>query len=388
MKPSETFDILICGAGIIGLSLARELSLRGIEKIAVIEKNSVCGSESSWAAAGMLAPQSEADCADDFFRFCSESRDLYPQFAAELFDETGVDVELNKSGTLYLALTETDAEELEKRFAWQKYAGLPIEKLSAKEVLEVEPHVSPEVIFGLSFPNDWQVENRRLTIALRKSVEMRGVKILTDSCIENLLLENQKVVGAEIADEKFAAGKIVLTTGAWTSLIKIDNRNLPLKIEPVRGQMLGFQTAEKLFSKVIYTPRGYLVPRLDKRILVGATVEKVGFDKSLSEAGEEFLQANASEIAPVLANLKASEKWAGLRPSAIDGLPVLGAFAEIENLFAATAHYRNGILLAPRTAQIMADKIIDDAESEYLKVFSPQRFQPAEKTIANNSASR
>jgi glycine oxidase len=388
MKPTQTYDILICGGGIIGMSLARELSLRGIEKIAVVEKNASCGSESSWAAAGMLAPQSEANFADDFFRFCSESRDSYPQFAEELFEETGVDVELDRTGTLYLAFDENDAEELEKRFAWQTKANLPVEKLTKREVLEVEPHASPEILFGLSFPNDWQVENRRLMIALRKSVEMRGVEIITDSEIENLLTQNQKVIGAETRTQKFAAEKVVLTTGAWTSLIKIGVENLPLKIEPVRGQMLSFQTAEKLFSKVVYTARGYLVPRLDNRILVGATVEKAGFDKRLTDAGEEFLQVNAAEIAPVLANLKASEKWVGLRPATIDGLPVLGEFADIENLYAATAHYRNGILLAPRTAQIMADKIVGNVESEYLKIFSPDRFRAADKTLVNNFASR
>ncbi|MGI8467925.1 MAG: glycine oxidase ThiO [Pyrinomonadaceae bacterium] len=389
MKPAETFDILIIGGGIIGLSLARRLRKRGIENIGVIEKNPACGSESSDAAAGMLAPQSEADCADDFFRFCSESRDLYSQFAAELFDETGVDIELDRSGTVYLAFNETDAEELEKRFAWQTKANLRIEKLGAKEILEIEPNISPDVIFGLHFPDDWQVENRKLVSALQKSVEANDVEIFTGTEIKNLLTENGKVVGAETQNEKYFAEKVVLATGAWTSFIKIGDDDLPLKIEPVRGQILCFQTSEKLFSKVIYTPRGYLVPRRDGRILSGATVEKAGFDKSVTNAAIEFLRGNAFEIAPCLESLTAAKSWAGLRPFAADGLPVLGEFPDAENLFIATAHYRNGILLAPKTAEILADKITKNSASEYLEIFSPRRFQTATekmlRVIGNSS---
>lgn len=377
----KDFQVLIIGGGVIGLSLARELRHRGIERIGILERNSVCGNEASFAAAGMLAPQSEADCTDDFFNFCSESRDLYPRFAAELLDETGVDVELDQSGTIYLAFTEKDAEELEKRFAWQKAARLKIEKLSAEEILRIEPNISPDIVFGMHFPDDWQVENRKLVSALRKSVKVSGVEIFTGTKIENLLMEKNKIVGAETTAQKFYAEKIVLATGAWTSFIKIGKHETSLKIHPVRGQMLSFQTAGNLFSKVIYTPRGYLVPRRDGRILAGATVENAGFDKSLTAAGEEFLRLSCFEITPVLENIEIAEKWAGLRPASLDNLPILGKFPEYENLFVATAHYRNGILLAPQTAKIMADNIIENAASKYLDVFSPRRFQTG-KTIA------
>lgn len=383
MSSIENFQILIIGGGVIGLSLARQLRKKGVERVGILEKNSVCGSEASSAAAGMLAPQSEADCADDFFRFCSQSRDLYPRFAAELFDETGVDIELDQSGTLYLAFTKVEAEELERRFAWQKNANLPIEKLSAREVLELEPNVSPEVIFGLFFPNDWQVENRKLIQALRKSAETRRVEIISGTEIKNLLIENGKIIGAETINQKFSAEKVVLAAGAWTSFIKIESYEMPLKISPARGQMLCFQTSEKLFSKVIYTPRGYVVPRRDGRILAGATVENAGFDKSVTDAGIALLIGNAFEIAPCLESLKTAESWAGLRPSVADGLPVLGAFPEIENLFVATGHYRNGILLAPKTAEILADKLTENSDSEFLEIFSPRRFQATKKVAAD-----
>ncbi|MGI8556533.1 MAG: glycine oxidase ThiO [Pyrinomonadaceae bacterium] len=385
MSSVVNLQILIIGGGIIGLSLARELKRRRIENIGIIEKNPVCGNESSHAAAGMLAPQSEADEADDFFQFCAASRDLYPSFAAAIFDETGVDVELDQSGTLYLAFNEKDAAELERRFAWQQKANLEVEKLSAAEILKIEPNVSPAIFGGLFFPNDWQVENRKLLTALRKYSVENGIEIFNETEIKNLLIETGKITGAETSNEKFFAEKVVLATGAWTSLIKIGNTDLPLKIAPVRGQMLAFQTAEKLFSKVIYSPRGYIVPRRDGRVLAGATVENAGFEKSVTAAGIEFLRGHTFEIAPRLANLQMAEKWAGLRPSAADGLPVLGEFAGIENLFVATAHYRNGILLAPKTAEILADKIIKNSASKFLEIFSPRRFQTAvEKTTFNH----
>nr|MBA3694319.1 FAD-dependent oxidoreductase [Acidobacteriota bacterium] len=162
----------------------------------------------------------------------------------------------------------------------------------------------------------------------------------------------------------------------WTSLIE-DKFNLlsDIKIKPVRGQMLAFNDNRKLFRHVIYSPRGYLVPRKSCRILVGATVEDVGFDNHTTGLGTVSLLNTAFEIAPEFKNLSLKKTWAGLRPFAADGLPVIGAIPEIENLFIATAHYRNGILLAPKTAEILADKIVGNADSKYLEIFSPRRFR-------------
>jgi glycine oxidase len=378
MNLSKKSDILIIGGGVIGLALARALRKRGGGEITILERGAETGTEASYAAAGMLAPQSETNQSDEFFRFCAESLGLYRQFSAELFNETGVDIELETSGTLYLAFTEKDSEEILARFRWQKKAGLSVEHLSAEEARKTEPFVSPDVREALYFPNDWQVDNRKLMTALQKFARENEIEIFSNAEVVNLLTENGKVIGAETKTKKFYAGKIVLAAGAWTSLVKIDHSALPLvKIEPVRGQMISFKTAKRLFSKVIYSPRGYLVPRRDGRILAGATVETVGFDKSVTEEGIDFVLGNALEIAPTLANLQIFEKWAGLRPAAGDYFPVLGEFPEIKNLFVATAHYRNGILLAPKTSEILADKITGTSRSEVPEVFSPRRFAAA-----------
>ena len=388
MSFSKTADILIIGGGIIGLTLAGSLRKKGVEKIIIIEKNYTCGAEASSAAAGMLAPQSEANCADDFFRFCSQSRDLYPNFAAELFEETGVDVELDQSGTLYLAFSENDSKEIGERFEWQKKVDFPVEFLSAQDARKVEPFISPDVREALFFPNDWQVENRKLLGALEKFAELNGIEIFVGSEVKKLLLrkgtfvEDSKVLGAETSEGQFFADTIVLATGAWTSLINnftvADSEHiiggLPT-IRPIRGQMICFKPKNRLFSKVIYSPRGYIVPRGDGRILAGATVEDVGFDKSVTQSGVEFLRRNSTEISPILANLEIYDKWSGLRPRTADGLPKFGTLsASYKNLFLATAHYRNGILLAPLTAKILADKIVDDVDSEYLEIFSTHRY--------------
>ena len=365
-------EILIIGGGVIGLAAARELHKKGIRKITILERGAV-GKESSDAAAGMLAPHAEAEKPGDFYYFCRQSSELYPQFAAELLDETGVNIELDKSGTLYLAFNENDVREIRRRYEWQKNAGLAVERLSAEETRRAEAFVSPDVLESLFFPHDWQVENRKLVRALQKYAEINAVEIRENTEITELLSKNGKIVGAANANEKFFADKVILATGAWTSFIKTDTLLLP-KMKPIRGQMIAFQTAKRLFEKVIYSPRGYLVPRINGRILVGATVEDAGFDKNTTPDGVAFLRENALEIAPSLVNLEIAEKWAGLRPFAADGLPVLGSFPQVENLFLATAHYRNGILLAPLTAKILAAKVVENTDSDYLKVFSPQRF--------------
>lgn len=373
-------EVLIIGGGVIGLSIARALHKKGFRKITILEKGKI-GREASFAAAGMLAVQSETDEPDAFFKFCRESNNLYPKFADELFEETGVDIELDREGTLYLAFNEQDENEIRERFEWQKKARLNVEKLSAIETHKLEPFVSPEILGSLFFPNDWQVENRKLIHALEKFAEFSGIEIRENCEVKNLLIENGKIVGAEISDEKFFAEKTVLATGAWTSLIKAESFAMP-EIKPIRGQIIEFQTAKRLFQKVIYSPRGYLVPRQDGRILTGATVEDSGFDKTISEFATEFLRENALEIAPNLANLKIHDQWVGLRPFVSDGLPVLGEISEIENLFVATAHYRNGILLAPITAKILAEKIAEDKNSEFFEKFSPQRFEKKAEAIA------
>lgn len=363
--------VLIIGGGVIGLSIARQLKKQGINDITILEKG-VLGKESSYAAGGMLAPHAETDKFDDFFYFCRESLNLYSDFAEELFSETGVDIELDKEGTLYLAFESDDQQEILERYEWQKQAGLEVEYISATDIHKLEPFVSPDVLEGLFFPNDWQVENRKLLLALQKFCELNAIKVIENTEITKLLFENGKLKGAASGANIFFADTVVLATGAWTSLILTESFSLP-KVKPIRGQMVAFQTAKRLFSKVIYSPRGYLIPRQNGRIIAGSTSEDIGFDKFVTDLGLDIIREKALEIAPSLVNLEINDSWAGLRPFAADSLPFLGELAE--NLFIATAHYRNGILLAPATAKIMAEKIVNNTDSRYFESFSPNRLR-------------
>ena len=368
-------SILIIGGGVIGLSIARELYKKGFKEIKILEKDLI-GQKASFAAAGMLAPQAESDKPDDFFELCRKSRELYPALAEELLDETGFDIELDQNGTLYLAFNEQDMYEIRERFKWQTKAGLAVEHLNARETHKLEPFISPDSLESLFFPNDWQIENRKLIQALREFANLNGIAIEENTEIESLIEENARIRGVRtLSGEKVFADVLILATGAWTSLIKNGENiieQIP-SIKPIRGQMISFHAAKRLFTRVIYSSRGYIVPRKLGKILAGATMEDVGFENNTTEAGIEFVRAHALEISPSLANLPVEEKWAGLRPFAGDGLPILGEVPDIENLFVATAHFRNGILLAPVTAKIIAEKI-GGKNSPFLDAFAIRRF--------------
>lgn len=366
-------DILIIGGGVIGLSIARELHKQGVKRITLLDKGR-CGEEASWAAAGMLSPQTDAHERTPFFDLCSSSRDLYPDFVEELLSETGIDVELDRAGTLYLAFTAEGSADIHRRFEWQREAGFSVEHLSADETLRAEPSVSPNVREALFFPNDWQVENRKLIAALKQYAEINGIEILENSQVENLEVEGGRVAGAFANGKRISAGITVLATGAWTSLIKLGNVDMPLKIEPVRGQIVTFDMPNRSIYHVLCSSSGYLVPRRDGRLLAGSTLENVGFDKTITESGSRSLTSMAGEIVPALSDAAITGRWAGLRPCVSDTLPVFGAINALHGLFMATGHYRNGVLLAPLTAKLVAENLVNGTDSELLRAFGTDRL--------------
>jgi glycine oxidase len=379
-RPNTSADVAIIGGGVIGLSIARALARRGVAKVTLIERSQP-GTEASWAAGGLLAPQVEADQADDFFRLAAASRDLYPAWADSLNNETGVDVELDQTGTIYVGFTEEDEAELRSRYDWQKSEGLCVEWLDGDESRRLEPCISSEVRCALRFPNDYQVENRRLLQALLKANENLGVHLITGCNVSELRIENEKTCGVETSSGFVAAPVVVLAAGAWTSLVKSTLRGID--VEPVRGQMLCFETRPPIARHVIYSSQGYLVPRRDGRLLAGSTTEEVGFDKRVTEEGVRAIRSMAIEIAPALAGSAPADSWAGFRPRTTDDLPALGPCAEIAGLFYATGHYRNGILLAPITGELIAAAIVDGAMPSMLAAFSPDRFRDkVRRTVA------
>jgi glycine oxidase len=369
----QSADVVIVGGGVIGLAIARALVQRGVRDVCLVERGTL-GSEASFAAGGILAPQAEADSGDSFFELACRSRDLYGDFAAALREETGVDVELDSTGTLYVAFTGADLDEIEKRYEWQSQAGLVVEKLGPDAVRELEPCVSEGVRGALRFPRDVQVENRRLVNALVNSVVNLGVKIFTETTVESLTIARGRISSVQTSRGEIGCNVAIVAAGTWSSTI--EHAKTP-KIEPVRGQMISFDAKPQLTRHVIYSPRGYLVPRHDGRLLAGSTSEHAGFTKQVTAGGLNQIIANAEEISPKILTLPVVDTWSGLRPRAPDGLPVLGPCGEIDGLFYATGHYRNGILLAPVTGELIAEAVVTGRVSPLLAAFSPNRFDLA-----------
>ncbi len=370
----KTSDVVIIGGGVIGLAIGRALARQGVRDITLIERAGL-GAEASSAAAGMLAPQAEADQPDAFFYLTCRSRDLYPGFAADLFNETGIDIELETTGTLYLGFTEHDAHELQQRYDWQTDAKLPVQMLTPEEARALEPNIGPDVQLALKFPFDTQVENRRLITALSLANQQAGVRLVTGTTVTSLHIKEGKISGVQTTGGSIATENVVIAGGAWVSALGVPDKALPvIGIEPVRGQMLCFEANPPVARHVIYSPRGYVVPRRDGRLLAGSTTEFAGFDRRVTAAGIQSITNAALEICPAVSSLSLSASWAGLRPRAADGLPVLGPCAEIAGVFYATGHYRNGILLAPLTGEILAAAITGKVFDTALEIFSPDRF--------------
>jgi glycine oxidase len=368
---SGNSEVVVIGGGVVGLAMARALVLRGLRNVTVIDKDDL-GREASWAAGGILAPQVEADAADDFFHLAQASRDLYPDFARALRSESGIDVELDTTGTLYVAFTEEQEIELRRRYQWQQSERLEVQSLTRDQVRTLEPSLAEDVRCALRFPNDFQVENRRLVEALLLSNRKLGVSLIDHCAAKQVTVAAGQVSGVETSQGFIGAKCVVIAAGAWSATL--DPCGI-LKVEPVRGQMLCFRSEPQFARHVIYGARGYLIPRKDGRLLAGSTSEAAGFDKRVTEEGVAAITAMALEIAPDVAKLPLIDTWAGFRPRAQDDLPVLGMSAKIAGLCYATGHYRNGILLAPITGELMAEAIVSGNVPGLIRPFSPERFR-------------
>ena len=364
-------DVVVVGGGVIGCSIARELARAGA-RTTVVERDEP-GAHASWAAAGMLSPQAECSRPGPFLDLLREARSLFPALARELREETGIDVGYREVGTLLVALTGEDEREIEARCAWQAGSGLPVERLDGAEARRLEPALSPAVRWALRFPDDHQVENRQLARALWHSAARAGAAFRTGQEAVALLARGGRVEGVQLAGgERVPADRVVLAAGAWAGRLAGLPRSLP--VAPVHGQILAVHTSPPLLEHVVDSPRCYLVPRLDGRLLVGATVEETGFRKAVTPEGMLELLSGALEIAPSLARVPIVESWSGLRPGTPDDLPILGPDPGLEGLIYATGHFRNGILLAPLTGRLVSRLALGGSPSADLHAFRPDRF--------------
>jgi glycine oxidase len=364
-------DVLVIGGGVIGTAVARRLARSGAA-VTVIERGTP-GAEASWAAAGMLSPLAEAARPGHFLDLLLDARRRFPAYCAELHEQTGIDVGYRSEGTLMLALRDEDEEELEERYRWQRAAGLEVERLSAADVRDLEPAVTCAVRWALRFPGDHQVENRSLVRALWAGAVQSGVAFRLGAEATRLIRRGTVAAGVELSDgERLHASAVVLAGGSWAGRLENLPRRVP--VEPVHGQLLALEALPPPLRHVVDSPRCYLVPRADGRLLVGATVERRGYRKLVTPAGIMQLLRGALEIAPGLEDLPLAETWSGLRPGTPDDLPILGADPDVSNVVYATGHFRNGILLAPITGEIIGEVVRTGTSPIDLHPYRPDRF--------------
>ena len=383
----KTWDVIVIGGGIIGLSLAIALRKRGAT-VLVVERGEP-GREASHAAGGMLV-----DCLLEtpapLQALATASARMYPEFAHELEVESGMKVDLRDQGTILFPTKEhirhpqlTAARIGAVDLATEEPAlGMPtFEKelelrLSLKERdLETSPEELAEVcrlsLENLFYLKERSVDPRALTTAALKTAKNRGVDFSSGDPVTTVNLSDGRVIGVSTTKTSFGADKVVNCAGAWSG--QIGPQAFPTR--PVKGQMLCLvMPSRTLVKHVIRSPKAYLIPRSDGRLLVGATVEEAGFDKRTDPTTIQRLHDAALELVPKLRDAKILEDWAGLRPGTPDGFPILGATAT-PGYYVATGHFRDGILLAPITADVMAAVVEGHTSEHDLTAFSPARFR-------------
>jgi glycine oxidase len=366
----KTADVLIIGGGIIGCSIAVELSLAGIGVI-LLERDHI-GCEASGDAAGMLAPQAEGVPPGPFLDLCLKSREMFGPLQEVLEEETGIDIEYLRSGILYLLLTGEDEVHGKRLFEEQRGRGLTVEWWDRLQVLDAEPQVTPDIRGALRLPDDHQVQNAHMVRALALLGARRGVQFVEGSPVTGMVRDRGQVIGVRSQTETYHAGKVVIAAGAWSGGVgQFVDREIP--IQPARGQLLSFHTQGDVYRHILYAGKGYLTPWPNGEVVVGSTVEFVGFEKHVTVAGIEELLALARRLVPAVADRPLLRAWSGFRPWTPDELPYLGAVPGSPGLYIASGHGRNGILLAPITGKLMAELLQDQQPTLSLTPFRLDR---------------
>ena len=391
MPQAKSFDVAIAGAGLIGGSIALELARAGL-RVGVFDRQQP-GQESSWAGAGILSPAPENPSMIPAVPICKASLAAYPGFVAAIEEISGQPCGFRPKGTIEPIFSRHShggpREELSTIIAVHHGVGLRAEAIRAEDARELEPALSEETEAAILRPDEASVDNRALTSAVLEAAKRTGVQFFSGQEVRAFWREGNRchgvIVGGErIREEKIAAGATVIAAGCYSAKIAGVERYAP--VQPAKGQMLCLRAPNIKIERVLWSDKAYLVPRNDGRILAGATVEYVGFDKTTTAGAIEKILNASIELAPALARATIEEMWAGLRPDSPDHLPILGA-TDVDNLLIATGHFRSGILLAPITATLLRKWIMRDttplttahlsAATLNLDRFSPLRFQSA-----------
>ncbi len=350
---SRTGDVVVVGAGVIGLAIAFELAERGAA-VRVVDRGKPAGA-ASWAAAGMLAPYTERVRDAALVRLCATSLREYPAFTARVAAAAGIDPHLRLDGVIHAAFDAPQLDALRRHALALAAGGVACDVLDRDTLLAREPWLGASTVGGLEIAGEGCVDNRRLGRALVAACSARGARVERSSVVR-VECDERRVLGVHTQLGFAPAGIVVNACGAWAAaLAGVPSRCAP-PIAPIKGQMIALAAPIGFVRRSTWVPGAYLVPREDGRLLIGATVESAGFDERVTAHGVGELLDAALAAAPSLGDFTVTESWAGLRPGTPDGLPFLGP-TPIDGLLLATGHYRNGILMAPATARLIADAV-------------------------------
>ncbi|MGQ0815289.1 MAG: glycine oxidase ThiO [Gemmatimonadota bacterium] len=364
----STKHVVIAGGGLIGCAIAWKLAARGV-RVHVIEAARP-GMAASWAAAGMLAPLFEGPN-EAFRRLARSSVERYPEFVRDLYGASGIDADLQMSGKLDLAFSTAEYASLREHYGTTLPAS--VHELAANAARELEPGISADTAGALVSDNDGSVDNRKLARAAWIAATSRGAEFTIGSSVREVLCSRNGFEALYLSTgERIEADAVVVAAGAWSSSIR--GLPQPLPVYPVRGQMIALEAIPPVLSRIVLTRDCYIVPRADGRVLVGSTIERAGFEARTTAAGIAHLLNASVRAVPKLAQAAVVETWAGLRPGTADELPILGEDPRAPGVFYATGHFRNGILLAPITADLTAAALCGDAAELDLRPFSAGRF--------------
>ena len=361
-------DVAIAGGGVIGGSIAFELARAGL-RVSVFDRQKP-GQEASWASAGIISPAPENPRMIATVELAKRSAALYPEFVALVEEISGQSTGFRRKGTLEALFSHTKVE-LSTIIALHHGLGLKAEPLRAEDAREVEPALSDEVEAAVLRPDEASIDNRALTSAVLEAAQSSGAEIFPGSSVKAIWREGARCRGLALQNEKVEAKWTIIAAGCFSGMIEGISAYAPVR--PAKGQMAALRADELKMERVLWSEKVYLVPRNDGRILAGATVEYVGFDKRVTAGGIETILAAAIELAPGLKDARIEEAWAGLRPDSADHLPILGP-TDLEGLLMATGHFRSGILLTPITARLMREWVTELKVSLDWDRFSPLRF--------------
>ncbi len=379
-RAEDRLDAVIVGAGAIGLACAWRAAQSGL-RVRVLARE-VPGAGASGVAAGMLAPVGEVSWGEErLLRLAQASHARWPSFATELAAASGTEIGYLAIGSLHVALDRDEGDELRRRFELMRELGLDTQWLGPREARELEPGLTPRCAGAVLAPRESAADPRMLVGALRRAAEADGAEVVSGAEVVESLLDGEAIRGVRTADgREHRARHVVLAAGAWSGEARWLPEFARPPVRPVKGQILTLRAegGRAPCERVVESERVYLVPRADGRLIVGATVEERGFDTTVTAGGVLELLREAYRAIPEVAELELVETGVGLRPGTPDNVPLIGAGA-LDGLVVATGHHRNGILLAPLTADAVSSLLDGGELPAGLEAADPARFGAAER---------